>query len=210
MGEQFGFFITIWFKFTFLFAPFFVLTMFLSMTTGAHNAERRKLALRVTGAIAVLSVAVFLFGNIVFSLLGITLDAFRVGAGVLLFLSAVQLVQSKRSAEMPRGVGEGNDGDHDDIAVVPLAMPIVIGPAVIGTLMVFGSEYSNIGQKGIGIVALLFATLTTGIILLLGTHIERVLGKRGLRVMSKITGLILSAMAAQMILSGVKNFIQLP
>lgn len=206
MGEQFGFFVTVWFKFTFLFTPFFVLTMFLSMTDGgAYNTERRKIALQVTGAVAVLSVTIFLFGNIVFNLLGITLDAFRVGAGVLLLLSAIQLVQSKRSANMPK-VAE----DDDDIAVVPLAMPIVIGPAVIGTLMVLGSDISSLGQKGLGIVALLFAALTTGIILLLGTRIERVLGRKGLKILSKITGLVLSAMAAQMILTGAKNFIQLP
>lgn len=205
MEEQFSFFVTVWFKFTFLFTPFFLLTMFLSMTDGgAYNNERRNIALRVTAAIAVLSIAIFLFGNIVFNLLGITLDAFRVGAGVLLFLNAIQLVQSKRSVEMP------NSDDDDDIAVVPLAMPIVIGPAVIGTLMVFGSDISSLGQKGLGILALLFAALTTGTILLLGTRIERVLGKKGLKILSKTTGLVLSAMAAQMILTGAKNFTQLP
>lgn len=206
MGEQFSLFVTVWFKFSFLFAPFFVLTMFLSMTDGGpYNTERRTLALQVTAAIAVLSIAIFLFGNVVFNLLGITLDAFRVGAGVLLFLSAVQLAQSKRSANMPEVAD-----DDDDIAVVPLAMPMAIGPAVIGTLMVFGSDLSSLGQKGIGILALLFAALTTGVILLLGTHIERLLGKKGLKILSKTTGLVLSAMAAQMILTGIKNFIQQP
>lgn len=206
MGEQFGFFITVWFKFTFLFAPFFALTMFLSMTDGgAYNNRRRTVALQVTAAVAVLSVTIFLFGNIVFNLLGITLDAFRVGAGVLLFLSAVQLTQSKRSTNMPK-VAE----DDDDIAVVPLAMPMIIGPAVIGTLMVFGSDISSLGQKGIGIMALLLAALTVGLILFLGTHIERLLGKKGLKILSKTTGLVLSAIAAQMILTGVKNFFQQP
>ncbi len=206
MGEQFGYFVTVWIKFTFLFAPFFLLTMFLSMTDGgAYNTERRTLALRVTAAIAILSIAIFLFGNIFFSLLGITLDAFRVGAGALLFLSAVQLAQSKRSTNIP----EIND-DDDDIAVVPLAVPMAIGPAVIGTLMVFGSDISSLGQRGLGILALLLAALTTGVILLLGTHIERLLGKKGLKILSKITGLILSAISAQMILSGVKNFFQQP
>lgn len=204
MGEQFSFFITVWFKFAFLFAPFFVLTMFLSMTDGGpYNTQRRTVAIQVTIAIAVMSVAIFLFGHVVFNLLGITLDSFRIGAGVLLFLSAIQLAQSKRSANMPK-VAE----DDDDIAVVPLAMPIVIGPAVIGTLMVLGSDISSIGQKGLGILALLFASLTVGIILLLGSRIERLLGKKGLKILSKITGLVLSAMAAQMIMTGVKNFLE--
>jgi multiple antibiotic resistance protein len=206
MGEQFGFFVTVWIKISFLFTPFFALTMFLSMTDGgAYNNERRKVALQVTGAVAALSVVIFLFGDLVFNLLGITLDAFRVGAGALLFLSAVQLVQSKRSSSIPKV-----ENDDDDIAVVPLAIPIIIGPAVIGTLMVFGSDISSLGQKGIGVAALLCAALTTGTILLLGTRIERLLGEKGLKIVSKVTGLVLSAIAAQMIMDGVKNFSQLP
>lgn len=202
MRAQFSFFITVWFKFAFLFTPFFVLSMFLTMTEGFSAAQRRKIALQVTAAIASLSVIVFLFGNVVFSLFGITLDAFRVGAGVLLFISAIHLTQSKDNTDKIRN----ND---DDIAVVPLAIPIVIGPAVIGMLMVFGSEISS-GQRMLGVIALLGASLSTGTILLLGTRIENILGRRGLKIMSKITGLVLAALAAQMIMVGVKNAMLLP
>lgn len=200
MESHFGLFISIWLKFTFLFTPFFALTMFLSMTKGYVDIERRRLAIRVTAAVAVLCVGVFFFGNIVFKLFGITLDSFRVGAGVLLFLSAIELVLSKSSSS-----DTGNPGD-EDIAVVPLAMPIVIGPAIIGTLLVLGADLADPMSKGIGIMALLFATLTLGGTLLLGTYIERAVGKRNLNILSKVTGLILSALAAQMIMTGIRNF----
>ena len=200
MGSHFGLFIAIWLKFTFLFTPFFALTMFLSLTKGYGAAERRRVALRVTGAVAVLCVVVFFFGNTVFKLFGITLDSFRVGAGVLLFLSAIQLVQSK-----PAAADAGDPGD-EDIAVVPLAMPIVIGPAIIGTLLVLGADLDDPLGKGIGIAALMLATATLGSILLLGTYIEHAVGKRNLKILSKVTGLVLAALAAQMIMAGIRNF----
>ncbi len=193
-------FITVWLKFTFLFTPFFVLSMFLSMTSGYAVAERRRLALRVCLAVVVLCVGVFFFGNVAFTLLGITLDSFRVGAGVLLFLSAIQLVQSRPVAPDHR------KSDDEDIAVVPLAMPIVIGPAIIGTLLVLGADLAHPASKAVGIAALLLASATIGCILLMGAYIERILGRKNLTILSKFTGLILAALAAQMVMTGVRNF----
>lgn len=194
-----SFFINVWMKFLFLFAPFFSLTMFLSMTTGYGKDQRHKLALQVTGAVGILCFSLFFFGNIVFSLFGITLDAFRVGAGALLFLSAVGLVQTKTVPS--------NTLQNDDIAVVPLAMPIIVGPAVIGTLMVMGAEITDKTEKLVGCIALGAAILSIGTFLWLSSYFERMLGKKGLTILSKITGLILSALAAQLILTGIKNFL---
>ncbi|MBN2163843.1 MAG: NAAT family transporter [Pontiellaceae bacterium] len=200
MENRFGLFVAIWLKFSFLFTPFFALTMFLSLTKGSSETERRKLSVRVSVAVAVLCIVVFFFGNVVFNLFGITLDSFRVGAGILLFLSAIQLVQSKPSPGDTAYTGD------DDITVVPLAMPIVIGPAIIGTLLVLGAELPDPVSKGIGIIALMLATVTLGIILFLGASIERLVGRKNLTILSKMTGLILAALAAQMIMTGIRNF----
>lgn len=199
MTAPFHFFVSVWMKFFFLFTPFFALSMFLSMTKGCTESARRRLALRIMGAVAVFCFAILFFGDVVFSLFGIGLDAFRVGAGALLFLSAVALVQQKPV----------KDGlDEEDIAVVPLSMPIIVGPATVGTLLVLGAELSNPLEKWLGFFALLAAIVCVGAILLLGSYLERALGRRGLSVMSKVTGLILSALAAQMILTGVQNFLR--
>lgn len=171
--------------------------MFLSMTQNDSEAQRRKLAFQVTGGVFIFCFALYYFGNVVFTLLGITVDAFRVGAGALLFLSAVSLIQARDSKETSR--------PDEDIAFVPLAMPIVVGPATIGTLLVLGAEITNPVQKTAGCVALLMASLSLGVILLLGSYINRIIGAKGLNILSKITGLILAAMAAQMILTGVAN-----
>jgi multiple antibiotic resistance protein len=192
------FFVSVWLKFFFLFTPFFALSMFLSMTHGHTEAQRRKLAYRVVGAVAVLCFMLFFFGNVIFELFGVTVDAFRVGAGALLFLAAVGLVQANPAT--------ASSTPEDDIAVVPLAMPIIVGPATTGALLVLGADINEMHLKAVGCVALFLAIIAIGVILCLGASIERFAGKRGLNILSKITGLVLAALAAQMILIGVRNF----
>ena len=201
MADTVSFFVSVWLKFFFLFTPFFALSMFLSMTKGYAEVQRRKLAMQVSGAVGVFCLALFFFGNIIFSLFGITLDSFRVGAGALLFLSAVGLVQANLAVAKP--------SLEEDIAVVPLAMPIIVGPATIGTLLVLGAEISDAFHKSLGCLALLLAVISVGTILVLASFFERVGGKRGLNILSKITGLILAALAAQMILVGVQHFLSI-
>jgi multiple antibiotic resistance protein len=98
-------------------------------------------------------------------------------------------------------------GPDEDIAVVPMAMPVIVGPATVGTLLVLGAEVTETAQRGLGCLALILAILCMGAVLLLGSSIERAVGKRGIHIMSKVTGLILAALAAQMILTGLHHFL---
>lgn len=199
MADSVNFFISIWMKFFFLFTPFFALSMFLTLTRGYAEPQRRKLAIQVTGSVGVLCFGLYFFGNAVFDIFGITLDAFRVGAGALLFLSAVKLVQTQTSPIEISG--------DEDIAVIPLAMPVIVGPATIGTLLVIGAEITDTRQMTIGGMALVSAIASVGVLLLVGSVVERVLGRRGLNILSRVTGLVLAALAAQMVLTGVKHFL---
>jgi len=192
----FGF--SIWLRFFFLFTPFFALTMFLTLTQTYSEAQRHKLALQASFSVAIICIALFFFGNVVFTIFGITLDAFRVGAGALLFLSAVRLVYSKEAPP----VAEPNE----DVAVVPLAIPIIVGPATVGALLVLGGEMPDASHRLTGLAALILAAFTLGILLFLGSAVERLLGKKGLSILSKITGLVLAALAAQMIMMGIQHF----
>ena len=197
MSANLSLFLSVWIKFSFLFTPFFVLSMFLSMTEDYTEKRRRKLALAVSGATAVICLVLFFAGTQLFSLFGITLNSFRIGAGALLFLSAVSLVQGKTAS---------TDTAEGDIAVVPLAIPIIVGPATTGTLLVLGAELEGVSAKGFGSLALLFAVFCLCILLLSGSRIQRSLGNRGISILSKLTGLILSALAAQMIMTGIQGF----
>ncbi len=199
MTGNMALFLSVWIKFSFVFTPFFALSMFLSMTEGYSESRRRKLALAVSGAAAVICFLLFFAGNQLFSLFGITLNSFRIGAGALLFLSAVALVQGNTATASANREG--------DIAVVPLAIPIIVGPATTGTLLVLGAELDGITQKSLGSLALLLALVGLCILLLSGSLIQRSLGNRGIAILSKLTGLILAALAAQMIMTGIQGFL---
>ncbi len=192
-------FISLYIKLFFLLTPFFVLSVFLSMTKGMELRQQRTIAVRVSLAVIIIGLTLYSVGNEIFSTLGITLDAFRIGAGGLLFLSAVKLVGGRSGPEAPE-----EDGD---ISVVPLAMPVTIGPASIGTLLILGAELSGTTGKLLGAAAMFAAGLSIGIMLLLGPAIRRVVGKMGLSMLQKITGLVLSALSAQIVFTGIKNFL---
>ena len=199
MQDPLHLFLNVWLKFFFLFTPFFALSMFLSMTGEYTEKRRRRLAVMISVAVAILCVGLLFLGNRLFAIFGITLDAFRIGVGTLLFLSAVSLVQGRKAPP--------DTNQEDDIAVVPLAMPVIVGPATTGTLLVMGAGLESVTEKVLGIVALLFAVACLGIMLLLATTIERGVGQRGLNILSKLTGIVLAALAAQMIMDGILAFL---
>lgn len=192
-------FFSLYIKLFFLLTPFFVLTVFLSMTKGMELPEQRRIAVRVAVAAIVIGLVLYSVGNKIFATLGITLDAFRIGAGALLFLSAVQLVSGKSGPDTPE--------DDGDISVVPLAMPVTIGPATIGTLLILGAELHTTAAKLLGGAAMVAAGMSVGLLLLLGPAIRRLVGKMGLSMLQKITGLVLSALSAQIMFTGIRNFL---
>lgn len=192
--------ISSWIQFFFLFAPFFVVSMFLSLTRGCSAAERRSTANRAVLAALLTALTLFFFGQPLFDVLGITLDSFRVGAGVLLFLSAISLVKDgvRSHADVP-------EQSRDDVSVVPLAIPTIIGPATIGAILVIGAELQG-WNSAWGLGGLLLALLCLLALLHAAARIERLLGSNGLNILSKITGLVLAAMACEIIVAGLRGF----
>lgn len=183
--------------------PFFVLSVFLTMTQDAVQRDKNSLAIKVTISVIVSCLVLLFFGKYIFAIFGITLDAFRIGAGALLFLTAIELVSGTKNKQ------EVNDKSIHDLAVVPLAIPVIIGPGTIGVLLVMGAEFNTISKLTTGSLALVLAVVTIGLMLYLSSHIEKIVGGKGLLVISKITGLFLAALSAQIIFTGVKNFLNL-
>ena len=197
-------FISIFIKFFFLMTPFFVLSMFLSMTQEYSAKERKQLALRVMRAIIITCAVLLFFGKYIFDIFGITLDAFRIGAGSLLFLTAVSLINGTKA-----GSKSPYDEESSHIAVVPLAIPITIGPGTVGALLVMGAGLHGITDLFIGFLALVLAVCSVGSMLYFASSIEKIVGKSGLTILSKLTGLILAALSAQIVFTGIKNFLEL-
>jgi len=196
-----SYFFNIWIKFFFLLTPFFTLSMFLSMTKDYDEIERRKVAYKVTQAIIITCFFLYFFGDTIFQVFGITLDSFRIGAGSLLFLSAVTLVHGDMN--IPDQKSDKN------IAFVPLAIPITVGPATTGAILVLGAEVHDSWHRLIGFCALTSAILCVGALMLLSSYVERLIGKNGFVILGKITGLVLAALASQITFTGIKNFLNL-
>ena len=198
---MFELFVTTYVKMFFILSPFFSVSMFLSMAGDIEVAEKRRLALRTALAILVTVLIFFFFGVQIFSVLGITLAAFQIGAGTLLFLNAIVLVSGRKGETIV------TDPD-DDFSVVPLAIPLIVGPGSIGTLFVLGAELTQTNEKIYACSAIIAAAITVGIFLYLATAIERILGKKILAALTKLTGLVLTSLAAQIIFTGIKTFWQ--
>jgi multiple antibiotic resistance protein len=195
-------FLDIFTKVFFILSPFFSVSMFLSMSSDMDQQARRRCALRTSTAILIICFIVYFFGNLIFRVLGITVPAFQVGAGTLLFLASIQMVSGRKS-ETPLD----KDGDF---AVVPLAIPLIVGPGTIGTLLVLGMEISSTRERIVAASAILVAVAMISVFLFLAVPIGRLLGQKGLHMMMKLTGLILTAIAAQIIFTGVGAFLRAP
>ena len=194
-----AYFINNFLKFVFLLTPFFVLSMFLSMTQGWAMRQKRLLALRIGIAAFCTCMILLFFGKWIFEAFDITLDAFRIGGGALLFLSAVGLVNGK--------VEDDSEARISDIAVVPLAIPVTVGPGTIAALLVIGADASTVKTHLLSAGALALALFCLTSILFVATWIEQKFGRHVIVILSKVTGLILAAMASQMIFTGVRSFL---
>jgi len=200
MSEFFSglhFFLAFYLRLFFLFTPFFVLGSFLSLTRDETLVERHRLALSIACNAAAVCLLIFGFGVWIMQAFGITVAAFRAGSGVLLMLSAISLVYGEQQKK------QASSGSLSELALVPLAVPVTAGPATLGALMVSGMDTVLWTQKLISVLAIVAASATIGFMLYYSVRLEEFVGRSRIAVLSKITGLILSAIAAQMLVTGV-------
>lgn len=198
MIEQF---FTVYLKLFFMVTPFFVLSVFLTLSKDLNRSEKKSVIFKFAIAVAISSLAFLLFGKYIFSLFGITLDAFKIGAGTVLFLSALDMI---------RGDGKLPSSDFKkgtDFTIVPLAIPTTVGPGMIGILMVFGAEMETPTETVLVILSLFTTVLSLVGMLFLANKLQNLMGKQGLEILPKITGLFVSAIGAQIIFSGIKGFL---
>lgn len=182
-----------------LMTPPAVLSAFLGHTRGYETRKKHLIAFKTSTAIFIIGVTLYLFGSSLFEFFGFTLDAFRIGAGVLLMLTAIGLMRDDGETEHLH-----TDGD---ISVVPLAIPLGMGPASIGAVMVMGASARNSHELALGVFSLLLATLGMFLLLRMATLVGNVLGATGIAVLAKLTGLLMAAIAAQVIFTGVRGFL---
>lgn len=204
MAEQF---FTLYLKIFFMMTPFFVLSLFLTMSKHLSKYEKKQVILKMSIAVMVSGLVFLLFGKYIFSMFGITLDAFKIGAGTVLFLSALDMIRG--GTDIDSSEARGSDFSSHDFAIVPLAIPSVVGPGMIGILMVMGAEMSGLADTIIVSFSLLAAVISLAGVLLVSNKLQHLMGKQGLEILPKITGLFVSAIGAQIIFSGIQGFFNL-
>ena len=190
---------SVYLKMLVLYSPFFVLSCFITLSRGYSLKERKKLAWRVALGTLIASVLLYLFGRVIFNVFGITADAFRIGAGSVLFISALAMAQGKSAVQA--------DNLQQDVTIVPLTIPITVGPGTIGALLVMGVSQPHWDDKLLAIVSIALASVTLGVVLYLSNRIERLLGEQGLQIVSRLMGLFVCALAAQIIFTGIRGYL---
>ena len=188
-------------KILILLNPFAVLSTFLSLTAECTPSERLQISLKSGCAVIVSGVLLFFCGQSLFSLLGINIPVFKVGGGIILMICAIRLVWGDGSARRRGSARES----HGSIAVVPIAIPMAVGPGTAAGLILIGLERGALWNTLSSLLALGVATLLLTTLLALGTQAERLFRQEGIQIITKLTGLFLSAIAAKMILEGVRH-----
>ncbi|MDS4028891.1 MAG: MarC family protein [Candidatus Contendobacter sp.] len=188
--------------------PVGVAPMFAALTRGGTDRYRRRMALKGT-AIATLIMLFFLFtGDALLRFLGISLAAFRVSGGALLFLLAIDMVFARPSGLRSTTVREQEEAQYkEDISVFPLAFPLLAGPGALTTILLTTSGLRPQDQPllFLGLLGVLLAVLAlTLACLLLAPRLMRLLGETGANVIDRLLGVILAALAMQYMLEGLR------
>jgi multiple antibiotic resistance protein len=183
--------------------PIGVVPLFIAMTAHDSKEKARAMALKASLTGAGLLVVFTLFGAFIFKLFGVTLPAFRVAGGLLLMLTALDMVRARPSATRTSEEETKEGAAKDDIAIVPLAIPLLAGPGSIATVMVLISSGDGGFGNTLAVIASVLITFLAAWLLLRAAHlVKRVLGQSGIAVMQRVFGLILAAIAVQFIAEG--------
>ncbi|HVV71130.1 MAG TPA: MarC family protein [Verrucomicrobiae bacterium] len=179
--------------------------VFTSLTKGVHHRHRKGLAARAVLAAGSVLLVFAVAGNLLLALLGVSLPAFQVAGGILLFLQALTLSFSKS------GLSSISEGEHreaekpGDIAVFPLAFPLIAGPGSLSAVVLLMGRVEGIANA-IAILVLLSVCLAiTFMAMLVSDGLERLLGETGTDVVGRISGVLLAALAVQFVFEGLRQ-----
>jgi multiple antibiotic resistance protein len=149
-----------------------------------------------------------LFGGLVFKVLGVSLSAFRVAGGILLLVTSLDMLRGRTSQTKTSPEEEREGAQKDDVAVVPLAMPLLSGPGAIATVMVLVSKGRGLITVLPVVVSILLTFIASYYILRGASVVQRVLGQSGVAILQRLMGLILAAIAVQFIADGSRDLLQ--
>lgn len=177
--------------------------LFLSMTSGDAPAHKQRTAFRAALAAGLVLTAFGAMGGLIFRVLGISLGAFRIAGGVLLFLLAIDMLRAQPSRQRTSPEEEAEGVDRPDVSVFPLAIPMLAGPGATSTVMVLVSRAERPWQYVVVFGAILLTALASYGVLRSALRVGRRLGQTGMNVLQRVMGLILAATAVQFVVEGI-------
>ena len=191
----------------FIVDPIAVVPTYLVITQGQTTAQRHATARRACIAAALMLIVFALAGKGIFGLFGITMPAFRIAGGLILWLVAMDMLRGSRSTQ--EGSPEISEGQaKEDVAVTPLAMPMLAGPGAISTVMVLSRQARGVTQTVVVYASIVLTLVISWITLHVAETLVLRIGQTGIRVMTRIMGLLLAAIAVQFVITGVTEAMQ--
>ncbi len=185
--------------------PIGLTPMFVALTQGMSAAQRRRIATRACLAAIVILTIFGLAGEEVLAFIGISMPAFRISGGILLFVTAFDMLFERRDQRRENQADEGEA--RDDPSIFPLAMPLIAGAGAMATMILLvGSANGDIAKIATVhaamaiVVGLVFALAQTAGLM------ERLLGRTGIKVVTRLLGMLLAALAVQFVLDGLRDF----
>jgi len=178
--------------------------LFATMTEGGSAGYRRRMAIK-SSVIALILLVMFAVGGSAFiGIMGISIEAFRIGGGVMLFLIALDMVFAREEKTTPEEKAETRR--RADISVFPLAFPLIAGPGTLATvLLTFGST-PRTTLLYVGLIAVMALVVAIALVFMLATpYVMRVLGVTGANVLARVAGVVLAALGVQFIIDGLKG-----
>jgi multiple antibiotic resistance protein len=185
--------------------PIGLAPLFIAMTQGMSQAHRRSIAMRAClVAIGLLLLFAF-FGEALLDFVGISMPAFRIAGGVLLFITALDMLFERRQARRQDNADDAIDPAHDP-SIFPLAIPLIAGPGAIATIILLTGEADDVMGFGAVLGVMLIVIAMVFAMFMAAGLLERLLGKTGINVVTRLLGMLLAALSVQFILDGLKGF----
>jgi len=183
--------------------PIGVIPIFLAMTPDNTPAERQKMAALACAFSFLILLAFALTGNVILSVFGVTFPAFEIAGGIILLLVGIDMLQARRTLVKETYEEQMEATGKEDIAVTPLAVPMLAGPGAITAVLLLSSQASSWFERGVLVINILLVTALTFAILSFVALKSRHLSVIALKVMVRLMGLILTAVAVQFIINGI-------
>ena len=196
---------SVFFTLFFVVDPLGLIPVFLTYLSGYDARSRKRIVIKAIIVALAISIFFILFGNILLQFLGISSAAFLIAGGILLFLISIDMLFA-RPSRTKASVSARSLEEYGDISVFPLAIPMLCGPGNIAALLMFSSQVQN-NAMGLALLIAISTVvfLLAMVIMFLSVNLQRLLGETGLSVIQRLMGLILSALAVQFIINGLKQ-----